>query len=168
VESFFLAVGPWPAHLVVVAAAHPLTVIDVREHRLPDRIVLPIFAGSAGYFFTVARITGDDDPWVRSAVVMAAAVVSLWLMAEAPGQPLGFGDVKLGGLLALHLGWHSGEAAVFGLAMAFICGGVWVVAGWCRRALGPGDQIAFGPWLIAGFLFALLAVVQSAEGGAVI
>ena len=156
-EAFLLAVGPWPAHLALLVASLPLSLIDLREHRLPDRIVLPLFAASAAYFLFLGQITAVEHQWVRAVGVMAMGIVVLWLMAEAPGQPLGFGDVKLGGMLAMHLGWHSGLLAVFGVMMAFIFGGMWVVWCWLRHRLAPGDEIAFGPWLMVGFTFALLA-----------
>jgi len=89
-------------------------------------------------------------------VSMAASVLALWLMAEFPGQPLGFGDVKLGGLIALHLGWHSPQLALMGLASAFVLGGAWVVVAWLAKTVTWRDDVAFGPWLIVGLLTGLL------------
>ena len=156
VDSFLALVGPWPAHLVFVVWCFPLALIDYRTHRLPDVIVLPLWAISGGYFLLLAMVGNTTEAWLGANWSMAVAVVALWLMAEAPGQPLGFGDVKLGGLIALHLGWHSPEAALVGLSSAFIFGGVWVVVAKLVGKLSWRDEIAFGPWLIGGWFFGLV------------
>jgi leader peptidase (prepilin peptidase) / N-methyltransferase len=156
VESFLHLVGPWPAHVVFVAWCIPLALIDHATHRLPDVIVLPLWAMSGGFFLLLGTVGGHADSWLTANVSMATSVLALWLMAEFPGQPLGFGDVKLGGLIALHLGWHSPQLALLGLAGAFIGGGVWVAGARLMKRLSWSDQVAFGPWLIAGLFMGLM------------
>jgi leader peptidase (prepilin peptidase)/N-methyltransferase len=156
VESFLHLVGPWPAHLVFVATCIPLALIDQTTHRLPDIIVLPLWGVSGGYFLLLSTVGDDANGWLMANVSMAVTVLALWLMAEFPGQPLGFGDVKLGGLIALHLGWHSPHLAVVGLAGAFVLGGVWVVGARLVGKLSWSDEVAFGPWLIVGLYVALM------------
>ena len=155
-ESFLGLVGPWPVHAVFVLSCIPLALIDQATHRLPDVIVLPLWAVSGAFFLALGSVGQNTNQWVMANVSMAVAVLALWLMAEFPGQPLGFGDVKLGGLIALHLGWHSPHLAIIGLASAFVLGGVWVVGSWMGRKLSWSDEVAFGPWLIAGLLIGLL------------
>lgn len=154
--------GLWPIHLLFVVWAIPLAVVDLSSHRLPDAIVLPLWLASSAYLSQAAHTVDDDASWVRAHVVMAVSVLVLWLMAEFPGRPLGFGDVKLGGLIALHLGWHSAGLALLGLAGAFIAGGAWVATAWGLGRVRLTDQVAFGPWLIGCFYGALL--VQSLSG----
>jgi len=155
VESFLGLVGPWPIHLVFVACGILLAVIDQATHRLPDVIVLPLWALSGGFFLLLAEWGEQADSWLAANVSMAIAVLTLWLMAEFPGQPLGFGDVKLGGLIALHLGWHSPQLAVMGIASAFVFGGLWVGGAALVGKLGWRDEVAFGPWLVGGLFFGL-------------
>jgi leader peptidase (prepilin peptidase)/N-methyltransferase len=156
VESLLNLVGPWPAHLVLVAWSIPLALIDQATHRLPDVIVLPLWAVSGGFLLLLGTVGDHAASWLMANVSMAASVLALWLMAELPGRPLGFGDVKLGGLIALHLGWHSPYLAVFGLAIAFVAGGVWVMGVWLMGKLSWNDEVAFGPWLIVGLIIGLL------------
>lgn len=155
VDVFVGAWGLWPVHLLFAVVALPLAVIDQATHRLPDSIVLPMWAFTVAYGTVVASVTGDFPPWVRAHVVMAIVVVGLWLLAEAPGQPLGFGDVKLGGIIGFHLGWHAGELAVVGLVVAFVGGGLWALFLWWRGLATLREDIAFGPWLVCGYLVAL-------------
>jgi leader peptidase (prepilin peptidase) / N-methyltransferase len=156
VESFLYLLGPWPAHIILVVMCIPLALIDQATHRLPDVIVLPLWGVSGGFFLLLTSGGNHTNSWLMANVSMAVTVLALWLMAEFPGHPLGFGDVKLGGLIALHLGWHSPHHAIVGLASAFMCGGVWVVGAWLAKKLSWNDEVAFGPWLILGLFIGLL------------
>ncbi len=155
-ESFLEVVGPWPAHVVFAIACIPLALIDQATHRLPDAIVLPLWAVSGGFFLVLGTVGGQAASWLMANVSMATSVLGLWLMAELPGRPLGFGDVKLGGLIALHLGWHSPQLALLGVGSAFVCGGAWVLGAWLMGKLSWRDEVAFGPWLIAGLFIGFL------------
>jgi leader peptidase (prepilin peptidase)/N-methyltransferase len=165
VDVFVGAWGLWPVHVLFAAVALPLALIDQATHRLPDVIVLPTWAMTVGYATAVVHVTDDFAPWVRAHVVMAIVVVGLWLLAEAPGQPLGFGDVKLGAVIGFHLGWYQGELAVMALAIAFVCGGVWALFLWGRGFATLRDDTAFGPWLVCGYLVALLGHRADLAGG---
>lgn len=143
------------AHLAFVAAALPLALHDLRTHRLPDRYTLGIWALSAVAVLSQLVPAAHPTRAVTAMGAMAIVVVLLWILAEAPGQPLGFGDVKLGGMLGLQLGWYGLEAALGVLVWGFVIGGavaLFLVAGGRMRA---DQHIAFGPFLIAGALIQL-------------
>jgi len=144
------------AHIAFVVVAIPLALIDLREHRLPDRLTLPLWGVSAVAALSQLGLGGAQER-VLGAVVASALVVSLlWCAAEAPGRPLGFGDVKLGGAISLQLGWYGIEFALWGLALSVLFGGIWSLAGLIRGHFGPHDAIAFGPWLLVGAMVALI------------
>jgi leader peptidase (prepilin peptidase)/N-methyltransferase len=69
---------------------------------------------------------------------------------------MGFGDVKLAGVLGLVLGWLGwGELVVggfLGFLLGAVLGGVLMVA---RRA-GRKTKIPFGPFMLLGALLAIL------------
>jgi leader peptidase (prepilin peptidase)/N-methyltransferase len=69
---------------------------------------------------------------------------------------LGGGDVGLGGLLGLYLGWVSYEAILVGLIAAFFVGGLFAVALLVTRKANRNTHFAFGPFLIVGTLIAVL------------
>ena len=144
------------AHIALAVAAIPLAVIDLREHRLPDRLTLPLWGFSAATALSQLESVGAHGR-ASEAVMASALVVSLlWCAAEAPGRPLGFGDVKLGGAISLQLGWYGIEFALWGLALSVLFGGIWSLAGLIRGHFGPHDAIAFGPWLLVGAMVALI------------
>jgi leader peptidase (prepilin peptidase)/N-methyltransferase len=69
---------------------------------------------------------------------------------------LGGGDVGLGGLLGLYLGWVSYEAIFVGLIAAFFVGGLFAVALLISPKANRHTHFAFGPFLIVGTLIAVL------------
>jgi hypothetical protein len=84
---------------------------------------------------------------------MAVTVLVLWLMAEFPGQPLGFGDVKLGGLIAFTWGGTALHLAIAGVAIGVyfwrgVGGGTWLMG-----KLSWRDEVAFGPVADRGLVF---------------
>jgi leader peptidase (prepilin peptidase)/N-methyltransferase len=136
VAAFGLEAGAIPA--VALAAVTPeLVRVDLREHRLPNRMVVPgIVAG------LVAAVAGWSALPVLAGVAFAGF---LWLLGLRGG--VGMGDVKLAALLGLAS--PTLAVAVAAPLVAFLLGGVAASTVLLRR--GRGHRIAFGPWLLAGY-----------------
>jgi leader peptidase (prepilin peptidase) / N-methyltransferase len=150
----------WPAFVLVGVAAGPLTVVDLRIHRLPDRIVLPT-ALLAAVLLAVAAIVQDAPrPLLRALVGAAVVLVALGGLAVAARGAFGLGDAKCAAVLALLLGWRSVEAVVVGLWVGFAVAAVGALVLVAARRAGWRSRIAFGPALLLGALgtSALLAV----------
>jgi leader peptidase (prepilin peptidase)/N-methyltransferase len=75
---------------------------------------------------------------------------------------MGFGDVKLAGLLGLYLGWLGWASVLVGTLAGFLLGGfAGVTLVLTRRANGK-TAIPFGPYMLAGALLALFAAAPIA------
>jgi leader peptidase (prepilin peptidase)/N-methyltransferase len=70
---------------------------------------------------------------------------------------MGFGDVKLAGLLGLYLGWLGWGSLLIGAFAGFLCGGLVGVALLLARRAKRGTAIPFGPHMLAGALLAIFA-----------
>jgi leader peptidase (prepilin peptidase)/N-methyltransferase len=155
------ALGITPAAMpaVYLAAVTPeLVRIDLREHRLPNRIVVPgIVVGLAAAGLSWPA-TGDP-PLVPLVAAVATATL-LFLLSLGGG--IGMGDVKLAALIGL-------ASPTIAIALAaplagFLLGGVaasivlvrGVLAGRGREARRA--HLAFGPYLLAGYWVALVLV----------
>ena len=145
------------------------TVIDVRHHLLPNRIVFPSYRVAGVLLLAAAALTGTI-PGPGSGVVgallhvpalrvMAAAAV-LWLfyfllrLAYPPG--MGFGDVKLAGVLGLYLGYLGWGHVFAGTFAAFLFGGLWSIGLLAARRGTLKSSIPFGPFMLAGAAAAML------------
>jgi leader peptidase (prepilin peptidase)/N-methyltransferase len=149
------AIGP----LYLIAVAWPLARIDIREHRLPNRLVLPAFpiilAGQTAANF----LTMDFWPTI-GALVLASVAFGVGLIANRKNS-LGMGDVKLIAAMALALGWYNPQSMVLALSVAFVAAGVTVAARFAVKKTNMGSSIALGPYLLAGFSVVAIGQVLS-------
>lgn len=148
----WVALGPVVAAIpaLYVAAVTPeLTRIDLAEHRLPNRLVVPGLgvglAAAAGAWATTGRFP------VVPLVAGAAFGGILFLLALTGG--MGMGDVKLAAVLGLAS--PTATVAIAAPLLAFLAGGVAALVVLLRR--GKGARIPFGPFMLGGFAGALLA-----------
>jgi leader peptidase (prepilin peptidase)/N-methyltransferase len=130
-----------------------LAVIDLRTHLLPDWLVLPTCLAVA--LLVVLSWVGERDAGTLVRSAASAVVTFLVYTAMSRWGSLGFGDVKLGVLLALVLGWAGWSAALAGPVLGFVLGAIVAVI---LLAAGRGSKthLAFGPYLIAGALVVLI------------
>jgi leader peptidase (prepilin peptidase)/N-methyltransferase len=127
--------------------------IDLAEHRLPNRLVLP------GCVFTAI---GMGFGWFSGGGAVLPAIVSLvavggffLLLATAGG--VGMGDVKLAATIAMTAGSVSVSLVIGTVIVAFLVAGAVAVVTLVRR--GGGETIAFGPYLLGGFWTSVAAAV---------
>ena len=142
-----------PAWLWFVAAGVLLSVLDLREQLLPNRVLLPAVAGAL-LLLTAAAAAGDRwDDLLRAVLAGAAAFgVALLMALAAPG--LGMGDVKLAGLLGLLLGWLGWGVVLAGFFLGFLAQAVLGLALMAAGRAGRRTELPFGPALAAGALAA--------------
>lgn len=155
------------AFLWFAASTIALALIDLDTHRLPNAIVLPGYAVGIT-LLTVACLLGADWWAVARAGIGMAALFGvyglLWLVR--PGA-MGAGDVKLAGLVGLHLGWLGWGPLAVGAVAAFVLGGLFGIGLLVSRRAGRKSAIAFGPWIIVGAWTGVLAgtVVANSYAG---
>lgn len=144
-------------HLALFVIACRLVVIDIRTHRLPNRIVLPTLAALVVLGGVDAMVTGDSTSMIRAAwgmLILGGFYAALRLLSR---EGMGGGDVKLAAVIGLILGWHSWQALAVGAASAFVLGALFAVSLMALRRADGSTRIAFGPWMILG---ALLGIVM--------
>ena len=136
-----------------LAGSGTLAVIDARTKRLPNRIVFPLYAfGAVG--LTLASAVGHEWWRLVGAVVAAALLYGLFWLFWFFG-PMGFGDVKLAGVLGLFLGWVGLPAVVSGLLLGMLAAAFTGIGMMVVRKADRKTEIAYGPFLIAGSWAAL-------------
>ncbi len=139
-----------PAYLYLAAIAVALTLIDLEHRRLPNAIVLPSYV-VVGALLVLASWLGDDWPALLRALIGGGALWALYfvLMIAKEGG-MGFGDVKVAGILGASLAWLGWPVLVTGAFGAFLVGGVFAVLLLLTGRAGRGTGIPFGPWMFAG------------------
>jgi len=141
-----------PAYLAFAAIAIVLALIDVDVRRLPDAIVLPSYP----VLGVLLALGGDGPALLRAAegaVVLGVFFFVVWYVA--PGG-MGFGDVKLSGLVGAMTAYLTWGTFLTGAFLAFVLG---AVAGLLLMAGGKAGRrtaVPFGPFLVLGAWSAIL------------
>jgi leader peptidase (prepilin peptidase)/N-methyltransferase len=141
-----------------------LALIDLDTRTLPNRIVLPAYPVAAVLLAPAALLAGEPGR-ILTALIGAACLFGIYLLLALiyPGG-MGFGDVKLAGVLGLYLGWLGWEAVAVGAFGAFLLGGVFSLVLIALRRANLKSGIPFGPWMIAGAWVGILTGEQLASG----
>lgn len=138
------------AYLYFAAISIVLTLIDVDTHRLPNAIVLPGYPVAIVLLTLAASLSADWAALLRAGIGMAALYAFYFLLRLIRAGGMGGGDVKLAGIIGLHLGWIGWGALAVGAFLAFVYGGVFGIALIIARRAGRKTAIPFGPWMILG------------------
>ncbi len=147
----------WPALCYLAAVGIALALIDLDVHRLPNALTLPSYVAGLALLAIDAITRHTYGRLLHAVIGMAALYAFYFVLAFAKPGGMGFGDVKLAGVLGLYLGYLGwGELAV-GAFAAFLLGGVGGISLMALRRAGRKSKIPFGPFMIAGALIAVLA-----------
>ena len=145
-----------PAFLVYAWAGVALFWIDADVHRLPHGLTWPLGGAVAALLAVAATLTGQWGALLRAfACAGGAFLVYLVLVIVAAGQ-FGFGDLVLGtitGLLLGYLGWLLPLSAI---VSGFVIGSLVVIVRLALRQITLKTHVAFGPYILLGALWVVL------------
>jgi leader peptidase (prepilin peptidase)/N-methyltransferase len=141
-----------PAYLYFAAAGVALALIDLDVRRLPNAIVVPSYPVVAALLFAAALWDHSLPSFVRSLLGAAALFAFFAAIAFIYPAGMGWGDVKLAGLIGLVLGYLSWLALAVGAFLGFLLGSVVGVAIIALGRAGRRTAVPFGPFMIVGAL----------------
>jgi leader peptidase (prepilin peptidase)/N-methyltransferase len=151
--------GPRPGLAALVWAAGAAVVlaqVDLAVHRLPDRVVFPSIAVVAAAWLADAVVLGSWEALLRALLAGVVAFGAAVGAALASPGGMGFGDVKLLGLLGVLLGWFGWSVLGLGVVLGFVAGALGTVVLLVLRRTGWRSEVALGPSLLLGAALALL------------
>jgi leader peptidase (prepilin peptidase)/N-methyltransferase len=152
------------AYLYLAAVGLALALIDLDCKRLPDALTLPSYPVAVVLLAAAALLGSGSGDLLRAllgGLAMGAVYFALWFAYPAG---MGYGDVKLAGVLGLYTAWLGWGAWAVGLFLGFLLGGVFGIA---LIALGKGGRktaVPFGPFMLVAVLIAVLAGPELARG----
>lgn len=146
-----------PAFLVLAGNAVLLTVIDLQHRLLPNRVLLPAVAAGAILLTGAAALSGNWAALLRSGLGAAALFSAFLVLALISPRSLGMGDVKLAGLIGLHLGWLGWPTLVVGALGGFAVQALVALVLLAGRRVGLRSELPFGPAMLLGAGLAIAA-----------
>lgn len=145
-----------PAELIFVTGLIALAFIDFDHMKLPKVIVWPIGVAVAAALLLAA---GVDGTWHRLGVAAACGAVEfaiLFAINLASPRALGFGDVRLGLVIGLALGWLGWRYVFWGFFGAALLGSLIGIGLIATKRAKMGTRVPFGVFLAAGAIAVLL------------
>ena len=141
--------------LPLVPIGVALAVIDWRTRLLPTSVIGPSYVAAAALVLICFAITRDTDDLVRAGLgwlISGGLFFVLWFIHP---RGLGYGDVRLSGVLGIVLGQLGWGPLLVGVYGGFLLGGV---GGGLLTVLRLVDRRAlpFGPFMLVGALIGIL------------
>ena len=144
-----------PAFLYLGAVGIALAAIDIDTKRLPNVLTLPSYLVGAALLLIPAVVDGRWSDYLRAVAGAAALFAFYFVVTFIYPAGMGFGDVKLAGVLGLYLGWLGWGTLIIGAFLGFVLGAVVGVGLMLLGDAGRKTKIPFGPFMLAGAFLAI-------------
>jgi len=130
-------------YLIITFVFVTVSFYDILFQEIPDEISLPTIALLAS-----VGLLAPLHTWESLLVGLAVPVVFFGvLFLGSGGRWLGGGDVRIGAIMGLLLGWPQVVVALF---LAYLLGSIFSVVGLITKKLSRKSPIPFGPFLFIG------------------
>jgi leader peptidase (prepilin peptidase) / N-methyltransferase len=144
------------AYSWLAAAGVLLAAIDWKSHALPTRLVWPTGFLLVVLFGLAAVLHRDGYPLVRSVAGMLALLIFYGVLYVLRPGGLGGGDLRLGGVLGLALGWAGWMPILTGTLLGWLTAALALLVLRFVRGSEASQDIPIGPFLIIGAFAAVL------------
>ncbi|MFJ1864381.1 prepilin peptidase [Streptomyces sp. NPDC088097] len=145
-----------PAELVFTAGLLALAACDAEHFLLPRRLIYPTLGLTAVCLLAAAAVTGQWHRFGVTAACGAGAFAVFFTLHWVRPAWLGFGDVRLAGLLGTGLGWLGPWHLVFALLAGSVAGLLVGIALMAAGRATRSTRLPFGVFLAAGAVTAIL------------
>ena len=141
--------------LVFLVVGGQLSLIDMRSHRLPNRLVAICTGGililQSAYCLAASLVTELSQAGLAT-VKITAAYGGLYMLSR--GQ-LGMGDVKFAIPVGLIIGWFQPDAWLISIMVTFLLAGLVGLVGLFAKKLDRKSHIPLGPFMYLGTILTL-------------
>lgn len=147
-----------PVWVFLAVLGVTLAYLDWRTQLLPARLVVPSYVVVGALLTAASAVTWSDggrEALNRAVIAWGVVFAVYFVLWFVHPRGLGYGDVRLSGVLGMALGWLGSEAVVVGTYTAFLLGAV--VGGLLALArVVDRKGYPFGPFMLLGAFFGVL------------
>lgn len=152
----FGAVPELAAYCVLFAGLVAISVADIRVRLVPRVILYPTLALMTLALVAAAAVAGHWHPLLDAVIGGAAAFAVFFAIWFIVPRGMGFGDVRLAGVIGAGLGWLGFRQVFLGFLAAFVVGSVVGLTLMAVKGTGRKTALPFGPALAAGCVVGVL------------
>ncbi|MHB8329681.1 MAG: prepilin peptidase [Acidimicrobiales bacterium] len=144
------------AYAVLALSLVAISAIDFERFVIPNRLVYPTLAALVPLLVLASAVDHRWGSLARAAIAGAVAFAAFFAVHLAVPKGMGFGDVRLAGVIGLATGWLGLGHAFVAFFAAFVLGAVAGVAFIVAVGGGRKTRIPFGPFMAAGAVLSVL------------
>ncbi|MFI6674783.1 prepilin peptidase [Kribbella sp. NPDC050470] len=144
------------AWLLLAVSGAVLGYIDARTRYLPSAIIWPSYLVVGLALLGAAVVSGEWGSMRRAVIAGAIGFVVFYVLWFVFPRGVGFGDVRLSGLLGLALGWLGWGEFITGLYGGFFLGAVVGIVLIVTKVMTRKQMVPFGPFMLIGALGGVL------------
>jgi len=151
--------GPVPelaAYCVLFAGLVAISVADLRVGLVPRTLLYPTLALMTLALVAAAALAGDWTPLLHAAIGGAGAFAVFFVVWWFAPRGLGFGDVRLAGLIGAGLGWLGLADLYVGFLSGFVIGALMGTVKMLAQGTGRKTRFPFAPALAVGAVIGVL------------
>lgn len=144
-----------PMWLYLGVAGTGLAYVDSRTRLLPTRLIAPSYVIVGALALAASAATGDWGALLRAAFGWVTAGGLFFLLWFVYPKGMGYGDVRLSGVLGIALGWLGWAELIVGVYAGFVLG---ALGGGLLALLRVVDRkrYPFGPFMLVGAVVGVL------------
>jgi leader peptidase (prepilin peptidase) / N-methyltransferase len=146
---------PLPMWMYVAVVGVPLAYVDWRTRLLPTRIIAPSYVVVIALAVLASVLAADWGALARAGAGWAVSGGLFFLLWFVYPKGMGYGDVRLSGVLGIALGWLGWAELLVGVYSGFLLG---ALGGGLLSLLRVVDRkrYAFGPFMLVGAVVGVL------------
>lgn len=152
----FGAVPELAAYCALFGGLVALSVADIRVGLVPRAILYPTLALMTVALVAAAAVAGDWRPLLDAAIGGAAGFGVFFVIWFISPRSMGFGDVRLAGVIGAGLGWLGFRQLYLGFLVAFVAGAAVGLVKMAVKGTGRKTALPFGPALAVGAVVGVL------------
>ena len=141
---------------VVGIALVAISAVDLERFIIPNRILYPTLALVAPLLVVSSAVDHRWGSLARAAIAGGAAFAGFFVVHVVVPRGMGYGDVRLAGLVGLSTGWLGLGHAFVAFLASFVLGALIGVLVMIATGGGRKTKIPFGPFLAAGVVVAVM------------
>jgi len=144
------------AWLMLAVVGAVLGYIDTRTRYLPSAIIWPSYLVVGLALVVGSAVSGEWGSLRRAAIAGVIGFGVFYVLWYVFPRGVGFGDVRLSGLLSMALGWLGWGELVTGLYGGFFLGAVIGIVLTLAKVFKRRQLFPFGPFMLVGALVGVL------------
>lgn len=145
-----------PGYCLFFASLLAISVIDLDHYIVPNRIVYPTLFATVPLLVGAAGLSHQWTALEHAAVGGLAGFLGFFVIHFTSPRGMGFGDVRLAGVIGVYLGWLGYGHLAVGLFLGFLSASVVGIALMVTRIRGRRDAVPFAPFMAVGAVAAVM------------